>query len=173
MTQSFDDTEFDHDDEIVSKSQLKRDAEALQALGEKLVDLSAGQLAKMPLDEALLDAIALAQRIRNTREGFRRQLQYIGKMMRQRDTSEIEATLAEFEQQHLQQNAIFHQLEQVRDDILQNGDVAIQSFIAQYSSADRKKLRQLYRQARKQQEQNKPPAAARELFKYLRSIATE
>lgn len=165
-------TEFEHDDDLVSKSQLKRDAEAQQALGEQLVSLAEGKLSKIPLDEELLDAIHLAQRIRNTREGYRRQLQLIGKMMRHRDTGPIQQALAELEQSHHAQNALFHQLEKQRDAILADGDQAIQQFIDNYPQADRQKLRQLYRQASKQAQQGKPPAAARELFKYLREVAS-
>jgi len=165
-------SEFEHDDDIVSKSELKRAAEAQQQLGETLVSLAEGKLAKIPLDEELLDAIHLAQRIRNTREGYRRQLQLIGKMMRHRDTGPIEQALAELEHSHHEQNALFHQLEKHRDAILASGDEAIQQFLDAYPNADRQKLRQLYRQANKQAEQNKPPAAKRELFKYLREVAT-
>ncbi|RUO78574.1 ribosome biogenesis factor YjgA [Pseudidiomarina taiwanensis] len=171
MNQPFNDTEHYDDDDFVSKSQLKREAAALQALGEKLVNLSAGKLAKIPLDDSLADAILLAQKIRNKREGYRRQLQFIGKIMRQLDTAEIEAAVAELEKQHDTQNAFFHQLEKTRDAILSDGDEAIQAFLADYPLADRQKLRQLYRQAQKQQQQNKPPQAARELFKYLREVA--
>lgn len=165
-------SEFEHDDDIVSKSELKRAAELQQQLGERLVNLADGKLAKMPLDEELRDAILLAQRIRNTREGYRRQLQLIGKMMRHRDTGPIEQALHELENSHHEQNALFHQLEKQRDQILAQGDEAIQRFIDDYPHADRQKLRQLYRQANKQSQQGKPPAAARELFKYLREVAT-
>ncbi|MDN7124288.1 ribosome-associated protein [Pseudidiomarina sp. 1APP75-32.1] len=167
-----DSKDYDQDDDFVSKSQLKREAEAQQELGRQLVDLSAGKLDKMPLDAELLDAIQLAQRIRNKREGFRRQLQHIGKMMRHRDTAPIEQALDELEHAHHEQNALFHQLEKYRDEILADGDSAIQEFLTDYPLADRQKLRQLYRQAQKQQQQGKPPAAARELFKYLREVAT-
>ncbi|SDB32813.1 ribosome-associated protein [Pseudidiomarina indica] len=166
-------SEFEYDDdEFVSKSELKRAAEAQQQLGEKLVELPEGKLAKIPLDDDLLEAIRLAQRIRGTREGFRRQLQLIGKLMRSRDIAPIEQALAELEQSHHQQNALFHQLEKQRDAILAHGDDAIQAFIDAYPKADRQRLRQLYRQATKQAEQGKPPAAQRELFKYMRQVAT-
>ncbi|HET8816262.1 MAG TPA: ribosome biogenesis factor YjgA [Pseudidiomarina sp.] len=168
MTDDF--NEFD--DDLQSKSQLKRDAEAQQALGEKLIAMPTGKLAKIPLDEELLDAILLAQRIRNKREGFRRQRQLVGKMMRVRDTAPIEAAVSELEQAHSQQTALFHQLEQFRDAIIANGDEAIQEFIDAHPHADRQKLRQLHRQIVKQQQTGKPPAAARELFKYLREVAT-
>lgn len=166
-------SEFEYDDdEFVSKSELKRAAEAQQQLGEKLVELPEGKLVKIPLDDDLLEAIRLAQRIRGTREGFRRQLQLIGKLMRSRDIAPIEQALAELEQSHHQQNALFHQLEKQRDAILTHGDEAIQAFIDAYPKADRQRLRQLYRQATKQAEQGKPPAAQRELFKYMRQVAT-
>lgn len=166
-------SEFEYDDdEFVSKSELKRAAEAQQQLGEKLVELPEGKLVKIPLDDDLLEAIRLAQRIRGTREGFRRQLQLIGKLMRSRDIAPIEQALAELEQSHHQQNALFHQLEKQRDAILAHGDDAIQAFIDAYPKADRQRLRQLYRQATKQAEQGKPPAAQRELFKYMRQVAT-
>lgn len=164
-------SEIERDDDIVSKSELKRAAEQQQQLGEQLVSLAEGKLAKIPLDEELLDAILLAQRIRNTREGYRRQLQLIGKMMRNRDTGPIQQALSELENAHHAQNAAFHQLEKYRDQILAQGDNAIQQFIDSYPHADRQKLRQLYRQANKQSQQGKPPTAARELFKYLREVA--
>ena len=164
-------SEIERDDDIVSKSELKRAAEQQQQLGEQLVSLAEGKLAKIPLDEELLDAILLAQRIRNTREGYRRQLQLIGKMMRNRDTGPIQQALSELENAHHAQNAVFHQLEKYRDQILAQGDNAIQQFIDSYPHADRQKLRQLYRQANKQSQQGKPPTAARELFKYLREVA--
>jgi ribosome-associated protein len=164
-------SEIERDDDIVSKSELKRAAEQQQQLGEQLVSLAEGKLAKIPLDEELLDAILLAQRIRNTREGYRRQLQLIGKMMRHRNTGPIQQALSELENAHHAQNAVFHALEKHRDQILAQGDDAIQHFIDAYPHADRQKLRQLYRQANKQSQQGKPPAAARELFKYLREVA--
>lgn len=164
--------EFDTSELPPSKSQLKREMASLQALGERLVAMQNGQLEQLPIPEQLLDAVHLAQRIRNTREGYRRQLQYIGKLMRGLDTEELEQALHELDNHNDAQNAFFHQLEKRRDDILADGDEAIQSLVEEYPAADRQRLRQLYRQAQKQQAENKPPAAARELFKYLREICS-
>src|SRR5690606_19067711 len=141
-----------------------------QALGERLIDLPPTQLAQLPIDPTLLDAVHLAQKIRNKREGYRRQLQYIGKLMRLLDTDELQQALAELDEQHQTQQAAFHQLEKFRDAIVAEGDPAIQRFIDDYPHADRQRMRQLQRQAQKEQAQQKPPAAARELFKYLRSV---
>ncbi len=73
--------QFDEQDDWVSKTELKRQADALQALGTRLTNMGNHQLDELPLDETLRDAIELAQRIRNKREGYRRQLQYIGKFL--------------------------------------------------------------------------------------------
>jgi len=161
---------FDPRDLPPSKSQLKRDMDRLQALGERLVDMQTGQLEQLPVPEALMDAVLLAQRIRNTREGYRRQLQYIGKLMRGLDTEELEQALHQLDHQATANNAFFHQLEKHRDKMVAEGDTAIQEFVETYPAADRQKLRQLYRQAQKQAQQGKPPAAAREMFKYIRSV---
>ena len=77
------------EDEIiyVSKSEIKRDAEELKKLGIELVNLSKNEIVKIPLDEDLLYAIELAQKIK--KEGYRRQIQYIGKLLRSRDIEPI------------------------------------------------------------------------------------
>ncbi len=163
--------QFDEQDDWVSKTELKRQADALQALGTRLTNMGNHQLDELPLDETLRDAIELAQRIRNKREGYRRQLQYIGKLMRNMDCDALIAAIATLDAKHQQANVIFHQLEQQRDAIVAQGDDAIQLLMAEYPAADRQRLRQLARQAQKEQQQNKPPKAAREIFKYLRELA--
>lgn len=165
-----DDARHDPDEEWVSKSQLKRESQALQTLGEQLVQLSKEQLAQIPLEDSLLDAIALAQRVRKKHEAYRRQLQYIGKLMRHLDAEPIEQALQQLMAPHQQANAEFHQLEQWRDRILTEGDSAINDVLQAFPDADRQRLRQLARQAKKEQSQDKPPKAARELFKYLREL---
>ncbi|RUO26663.1 hypothetical protein CWE09_08175 [Aliidiomarina minuta] len=151
-----------------NKSQLKREMNELQALGTQLVEISSGALQKMPIDDELMDAIKLARKIRNTREGYRRQLQLIGKLMRNRDSDAIKQALGGLQRSGEQENARFHALEKWRDRILAEGDDAIQAFILEYPAAERQKMRQLVRQAEKEAAQEKPPAASRQLFKYLR-----
>ena len=100
----------EEDDEIiwVSKSEIKRDAEALKKLGAELVALSKTQLERIPLDEQLLEAILLAQKIK--REGLRRQLQLIGKLLRARDPEPITTALDKLKNRHNQQVVILHKL---------------------------------------------------------------
>lgn len=168
--------QYDDQDEFLSaddfsKTQLKREAAAMHDLGLKLVKMGSNTLKQLPLDEELLTNIKLAQKIANKREGYRRQLQYLGKLLRQRDTDELLLAIDKIENRALYEAAHFHALEQWRDRILQQGDDGIQAFLDQYPHADRQQLRQWVRQAKKEQEQNKPPAAARALFKYIRGVA--
>ena len=164
--------QYDIDDEveIVSKTQIKQQMLAQQKLGESLIHLSPSELAKVPMDSELLDAVMLARRITGKKEGFRRQLQLIGKMMRQRDTVAIEQAINVIKSAHQSSSAAFHKVEMLRDTIISIGDERIEQAISQYPLLDRQKLRQLGRQAKKEQADNKPPKAARELFKYLQQV---
>ena len=158
----------EHDDQFISKSQRKRDVEKLQKLGQELVYLSPQQLSALKLDEQLLEAITLAQKIKNKHEAFRRQLQYIGKVMRQVDATEIEHQLSHIRQESLEAKNQQHQLEQLRRELIEQGDARLQPLLHDYPHLDRQVLRQWIRQAQKEAQSNKPPKASRALFAYLR-----
>lgn len=161
----------DEDDEIiwVSKSEIKRDAEELKRLGAELVDLGKNALDKIPLDADLRAAIELAQRIKM--EGRRRQLQLIGKMLRQRDVDPIRQALDKLKNRHNQQVVVFHKLEQLRDRMVDGSDEAIEEVMNLWPDADRQQLRSLVRNARKEKASNKPPKSSRQIFQYLRELA--
>ncbi|WP_166422625.1 ribosome biogenesis factor YjgA [Paraglaciecola sp. 20A4] len=159
--------EVEQDDTQLSKTQLKNQSNDLQKLGVSLVDLSPAALAKIPMDQELLDAVLLAQRILRKKEGYRRQLQLIGKLMRHRDVTPIEQALLQIQASHQKSNQKFHKLEVLRDNLIAQGDSAIEELLEDHPALERQKLRQLVRQAAKQRADNKPPKAARELFKYL------
>ena len=170
MQNQFDGTHDDEwEDEGPSKTQMKRDSEALQALGEELVNLKPTELVKVPLDDSLQEAIALAHRLKGKREAWRRHMQFIGRLMRSRDTTEIEQALEVIRSRHVIGNARMHKLEQLRERLIEQGDDAINELLGKFHELDRRKLRQLVRQAKKERLDNKPPAAYRELFQYLRS----
>lgn len=166
---------FDIEDEteLLSKTQTKAQATALQKLGTSLVALGPSALAKVPLDDELLDAIMLARKILRKKEGYRRQLQLIGKLMRSRDIEPIEQALLNFKSAHKKANNVFHRIEELRDEIIAEGDKKIEELLADNPLFDRQKLRQLQRQAKKQLTDNKPPKASRELFKYLKEVMIE
>ncbi|UAB69891.1 ribosome-associated protein [Vibrio sp. SCSIO 43132] len=161
---------WEEEEEIiwVSKTEMKQDMEALQKLGEELVELKPAVLDKFPLNEDLRDAIADAQRFKN--EARRRQLQYIGKLMRTEDPEPIQAALDKVRNKHSQATAELHKLEQLRDRVIAEGDSAIADVIELYPTADRQRLRQLARQAKKEKQGNKPPKAFREIFQTLKAL---
>ncbi len=166
-----DDQNDDEDDEIiwVSKSEIKRDAEELKHLGAEMVDLGKNALDKIPLDEELRSAIELAQRIK--KEGRRRQMQLIGKMLRSRDVDPIRQALDKLKNRHNQQVNLFHKLEVLRDRLIEEGDAAVPEVLNLYPMADRQQLRSLIRNAKKEKETSKPPKSSRLIFQYLRELA--
>jgi ribosome-associated protein len=137
-----------------------------QLLGAEIVDLGKNALDKIPLDADLRAAIELAQRIKM--EGRRRQLQLIGKMLRQRDVEPIRQALDKLKNRHNQQVVLFHKLENLRDRLIDQGDDAIAEVLNLWPDADRQQLRTLIRNAKKEKEGNKPPKSARQIFQYLR-----
>lgn len=153
-----------------SKSAVKREMLALQALGEALVALSEGDLATIPLEEPLLEAIHTARRIKS-REGRRRQLQYIGKLMRKIDVTELQAAYDDLLNGRQLHNQQFHELEALRDQLVEVGPESIGEVVERYPAADRQHLRQLIVAARREREAERPPASARKLFRYLRELA--
>ncbi|MBV8042652.1 ribosome biogenesis factor YjgA [Pluralibacter sp.] len=161
----------DEDDEIiwVSKSEIKRDAEELKQLGAEIVELGKNALEKIPLDDDLRAAIELAQRIK--KEGRRRQMQLIGKLLRQRDVEPIRQALDKLKNRHNQQVALFHKLEHLRDRLIMEGDDAVAEVLNLWPDADRQQLRSLIRNAQKERDGNKPPKSARLIFQYLRELA--
>ena len=173
LNPEFDDTssEEEEEDEIiwVSKSEIKRDAEALKKLGTELVELSAQVLERVPLDEKLLASIQLAQKVQ--REARRRQIQYIGKLLRNVDEDPIRQALDKLKNRHNQQVVVFHKLEQLRDRMVDGSDEAIEEVMNLWPDADRQQLRSLVRNARKEKAGNKPPKSSRQIFQYLRELA--
>lgn len=151
-----------------SKSANKRAMHALQALGARLVGLSAEQLDKIGLPETLRTAVADAQRFRQ-REAHRRQLQYIGRLMREVDPEPIQAALAALEGSSAVAQARQHALERLRARLLEDERVLGEIAVA-HPGADLQRLRQLRRNALKEQELGKPPRAFRELFRVLREL---
>ena len=160
-----------HDDdspEKPSKSQIKREMTALQALGTELVELGRDQLARIDLPDDLREAVRDAQRF--TQHGARRrQLQYIGRLMRDVDPAPIRAALDAIRGVSAAATARLHALERLRTRLMEDED-ALGEIARAYPDADLQHLRQLRRNALKEQEQTKPPRAYRELFRVLREL---
>ena len=151
-----------------SKSAVKRAMTELQDLGAALVALSADQLKKIDLPDDLRDAVRDAQRF-TQHEAHRRQLQYLGRLMRGLDAAPIRAAIDDIKGVSAAANARMHALERLRTRFLEDEKV-IGEIAEAHPGADLQHLRQLRRNALKEQELGKPPRAFRELFRVLREL---
>jgi ribosome-associated protein len=158
-------------DEIPSKTKKKQEMHELQKLGEALVELSAAHLAHMTLPEQLAQAVHEARRIRS-HEAKRRQVQLIGRLMRELDPDPIRTQLAAVQGGSAQERARHQRLEHWRTRLMED-DGALTEFASEHRDADLQNLRALLRNARKEQEEGRPPRAYRELFRVIREAADE
>lgn len=149
-----------------SRSQKKREVEALQDLGNQLVALPEAQLKRMDLPDELRAAVVACRKI--TQNGaLRRQKQFIGKLMRSIDAVPIQTQLDAFQGGNAAETAKLHQAERWRDRLLADSE-AMTAFMNDYPAADATRLRQLIRAAHDETAKNKPPRAYRELFQLIR-----
>jgi len=157
-------------DEIVSKTKRKQEMHALQALGVALVELPESQLGTLALENKLHEAVLAAKRIKS-HEAKRRQMQYIGRLMREVDPEPIRERLAAIEGSSARATAGHRRLEAWRERLLA-GDEALTEFATAFPGADLQALRSLLRNARKEMKEGKPPRAYRELFRFLKDAVT-
>jgi ribosome-associated protein len=170
----FQSTEFEQEYDRPSKSQLKREMTALQKLGEDLVAEPKDRVKRVPMPEDVRDAILECQNIKD-HEGRRRQMQYVGKKMRTLDEAEIAAiqrTLDSWRGLSKADTAAMHALERRREKLLAN-DTALTELLEQHPELDAQQLRALIRNARKEQAENKPPKAYREIFQILKQLQSK
>ena len=155
-------------EEPKSKSQVKREMQALRELGRKLVDLPPAVLDKVELSDTTRDAIVAARGMK--REALRRQLSHIGGLMRREDAEQVVQTLEQLGRPHLQAVRAEHELEAWRDGLLAGDEEVMANLLDTCPDVDRQHLRQLVRNAIRERDQGKPPKAARALFLYLREL---
>lgn len=158
-------------DEKLSKTQRKKSMHALQALGEQLVDLNREQIAQVPLPDELREAVLDAKRI-SAREGLRRQLQYLGRLMREAKPEQVEAIRAKLDVWKGQSRAetMLHRgAERWRERLLED-DAALAEFASLYPGQDLQPLRALLRAARRERTGSTGPRHFRELYRAIRGI---
>ena len=170
MVYQYDD--INPDDYIKSKSQLKREMTALQKLGEQLIDMNEKQLATIPLEEKLLDAVHEAQKMPH-REARRRHLQFIGRVMRETNHEEIQAAVDKLQSHSDQYIHRQHQIERYRDLLIEGDKQIFQTLVTSCPGIDVQRLRQLVRNAQKEREENQAPVNARKLFGFIREQLEE
>ncbi|WP_037585779.1 ribosome biogenesis factor YjgA [Stenoxybacter acetivorans] len=155
----------------VSKTQKKKEMDALQDLGVALTKLAPDTLKKIGLPEDLLQAVLAHKKI-TSNSALKRQTQYIGRLMREIDPAPIEAYLAKLKGENNAHNAYMQRLEMLRERLIDNDD-ALTDLIGKHPHIDIAALRVLIRNARKEREQQKPPKAFRALFQQLRQEINE
>ena len=170
-------TDFSHDanlasklnaEEPISKTQLKAEADAQQALGVRLSELPKDKLLKLDLPDTVLTAVLDTKKI-TANGAIRRHRQYLGRLMREIDNAPILEQLARWDGKHTAENAYFHGLERWRDRMIADSNV-LAEFIALYPQTDIQQLRTLVRNAQKELAADKPPKSSREIFKLLREV---
>lgn len=167
----FSSTEFEQEYERPSKTELKRQSDALQKMGETLVEAPRDRVKRVPMPEDVMDAILACQSITN-HEGRRRQMQFVGKKMRTLDEAEvavIQKTIDSWKGASKSETAAMHALERRRDKLLAD-DKALTTLLEENPELDVQQLRTLIRNARKEQAENKPPKAYREIFQILKQV---
>ena len=158
--------------EEVSKSQLKREANEMVELAKKLLAMPESTLNGLPLQSDLRNEVDFARGIRS--HGARkRQLMTVAKLLRNRDTTRLLDAINNLDQKNRQLNARFHLVETWRDRLLEGDDQDLAELLDNSSGINVQTLRQLIRNAKKEARLNKPPAAARKLFKFLREADAE
>lgn len=159
--------------ELASKSQRRREALEVKSLASRLIGLSPALLAQVPLDEPLRAAIGEARSIRSN-VARKRQLQFVAKLLRRGDPDPIQQALEAFGADARQLSGRQHRAETWRDHLVKAGDSALSELLLQRHDADAQSLRQLMRQhmrkARQDADSDRPPAAARALFRLLREM---
>ena len=158
------------EEDFISKSELKRQMTALQVLGEALLKVDGDALDTLKISDSLREAIDTAKRIKK-REGLRRQLQFIGKLMRKESEESLNSINTFLDEKKKTKNKYIQlekKAEQWREVLLNGGDNEVQTFIDQHPNADRQWLRQTVRAAKRELSSDKPPANNRKLFRYLR-----
>lgn len=156
----------------ISRSQNRRDALDVLALGEKLVALTPAQLARVPVPEDLLPHIAEAKRI-TAHIAHKRQLAFLAKHMRREDDAALDAirdALDANSETSRREVATMHRVEDWRERLLKDGDKELGALLDEYPHADRQQLRTLVRNAQAEKAKNKPPRAYREIYQLLRTL---
>ena len=160
------------DEELKSKSEIKREMHKLQDFGQKLVEMSKHQRSRLPLSEELKYAMIVADKIRNKHEALRRHIRHIAKILLETDLAPINQALDVMANKHQQETAKFIRLEKIRDDLIEHGNSYIEEILAEFQQLERQKLRQLVRHAAKEKAAEKPGKYHRDLFSYLKENAS-
>jgi len=163
-----DDLSSEIDQELKSKTEIKREMHQLQDFGQQLIEMSKHQRSRLPLSEDLKYAMIVADKIRNKNEALRRHIRHIAKILLETDLAPIHQAIDVMANKHQQETAKFIRLENLRDELIEQGNEAIEALLAEFEQMDRQKLKQLVRNAAKEKKAEKLGKHYRNLFDYLK-----
>lgn len=155
-----------------SRTRLKEEMQDLQRLGESIVKLPLDRINKIEMPEELRDAILLARTLKK-HGAMRRQMQYVGTLMRNVDTEPIRCFIDNIKIGSKDESRTFNKLEKWRDDLVNGKDGVMDCVLNELPGVDRQHIRQLVRNAVKEKEKEQPPKASRALFRYLKELTSE
>ena len=163
-----DDLSSEIDQELKSKTEIKKEMHQLQDFGQKLIEMSKHQRSRLPLTEDLKDAMIVADKIRNKNEALRRHIRHIAKILVETDLAPIYQAIDVMANKHQQETAKFIRLENLRDELIEQGNDAIEPLLVEFEQMERQKLKQLVRHAAKEKKAEKLGKHYRNLFAYLK-----
>ncbi|ALS34285.1 MULTISPECIES: ribosome biogenesis factor YjgA [Pseudoalteromonas] len=155
--------------EYVSKTELKREAQEFHQLGTEIAKMGKKQRERLPLNDDLKAAMVVADKISNKSDAYRRHLNYIAKTLRTVENIDaIRSIIDVMLNKNNQAEVLVKKIEQLRADLIEQGDDLINETIEQFPSLDRQQMRQLVRNAAKEAKDEKPGRGYKELFQYLK-----
>lgn len=158
-----------HDSDEPSKRQINKAMKDLQKIGEALVKLPETHLAKVEMPDMLAKAVYMARTLKDN-EAKRRQMQYIGKIMRNIDVAPIKLALLKIQLNHDTETEQFHEAEEWREKLIFGNDETVQQFLTSHHECDRQQLRQLIRKAQHDHKTEKNTGGKKALFKFVHEI---
>jgi ribosome-associated protein len=159
------------EDELKSKTEIKREMHQLQDFAQRLIEMSKHQRSRLPLSDDLKDAMVLADKITNKHEALRRHIRHTAKILLETDLEPIYQAIEVMANKHQQETAKFIRLEALRDDLITQGNNAVEALITAFPNIERQKLKQLIRNAAKEKKAEKLGKHYKNLFTYLKEHA--
>jgi ribosome-associated protein len=171
MSQSNNHIDESLEEELKSKTEVKREMHQLQDFAQRLIEMSKHQRSRLPLSDDLKDAMVLADKITNKHEALRRHIRHTAKILLETDLQPIHQAMEIMANKHQQETAKFVRLEALRDDLITQGNTAVESLIADFPNIERQKIKQLIRNAAKEKKAEKLGKHYKNLFTYLKDNA--
>jgi len=163
-----DDLTPEMEEELKSKSEIKREMHRLQDFAQTLVEMSKHQRSLIPLSDDLKDAMVVAGKIKNKHEALRRHIRHIAKILLETDLVPIHQAIDVMDNKHQQSTAKFVRLESLRDELIEQGNEAVEALLVEFEQLGRQKLKQLVRHAAKEKKAEKLGKHYKNLFTYLK-----